>query len=136
MLGAVSCFPPSLPVGSACHNAFCTQVDLKLSGFHDVIQDGVVLSCGGSAGPTCLALRQDDAQQKNNGTKGATWRGFGTGKNAFEGVPQWQHHSQLDYNRYYATGFEANCQPIKTYCGCDQGRAYLVAPLFLEAQPG
>ena len=111
MLGAVSCFPPSLPVGSACHNAFYTQVDLKLSGFHDVIQDGVVLSCGGSAGPTCLALRQDDARQKNkddrtvNRTKGITWRGFGAGKNAFEGVPKWQHHSQLDYNRYYATGF-------------------------------
>ena len=80
-------------------------------GSHDVIQDGVLLSCGGSAGPTCLALRQDDAQQKNkddrtvNGTKGITWRGFGAGENAFEGAPQWQHHSQLDYNRYYATGF-------------------------------
>ena len=102
----------------------------------------MVLSCGGSAGPTCLALRQDDAQQKNkddrtvNGTKGITWRGFGAGKNAFEGVPKWQNHSQLDYNRYYATGFGANCQPLKKYCSCGQDRAYLVAPLFLEAQPG
>ena len=84
-----------------------------------MIQDEVVLSCGGSAGPTCFALGQDDAQQKNsdgrtvNGTKGVTWRGFGSGKNAFEGFPQWQHHSQLDYNRYYATGLEANCQPKK-----------------------
>merc|ERR1719500_2510816 len=63
VLGAASCSPPSLPIGSACHNAFYTQ-------------DGLVLSCGGSAGPTCVALGQDealgqdvaldDAQQKNS----------------------------------------------------------------------
>ena len=80
-----------------------------------------MLSCGGSAGPTCVALSQDnDAQQKISDddrtvhtTKGVIWKGFGSiVKYHFEGVAQWHFHSQLDYNRYYATGFKANCQTI------------------------
>jgi len=85
VLGAASCSLPSLPVGSACHNAFYTQ-------------DGLVLSCGGSAGPTCVALSQDNGAhlQKNSND--------GRSVNTAKGVAEWQYHSQLDYNRYYATG--------------------------------
>jgi len=78
VIGAASCSPPPLPVGSACHNAFATQ-------------DGLVLSCGGSAGPTCVALIQDNSDGR-------------TINRTSKGVAQWQYHSQLDYNRYYATG--------------------------------
>ena len=81
-------------------------------------QDGLVLSCGGSGGPTCLALSHQDVDaelEKNstdggpvNGAKGVTQRKvYSSCKNAFVGFPQqWQHHSQMDYSRYYATGFE------------------------------
>merc|ERR1711971_672522 len=78
VLGTASCSLPSLPVGSACHNAFATQ-------------DALVLSCGGSAGPTCVALIQENSYDRTINTTS-------------KGVTQWQYHSQLDYNRYYATG--------------------------------
>ena len=73
-----------------------------------------MLSCGGSAGPTCVALSQDNSDDDRtvNTTKGVTWEGFGAIKYPFEGVARWQFHSQLDYNRYYATGFKANWQTI------------------------
>ena len=72
-----------------------------------------MLSCGGSAGPTCLALIQDNSDDRTvNTSKGVTWKGLEAVKYGFEGVAEWQYHSQLDYNRYYATGSKANCQPI------------------------